>query len=103
MDARERLRLYLEQRRELGESELVLDGMPVDEVMSLLGAKPAARAARVARAPVSSMTPPQPASPSTQPPAPPADALDAASAGAPNSPDTNAPPTPTVRFDPQVA
>ncbi len=103
MDARERLRLYLEQRRELGESELVLDGMPVDEIMSLLGAKPAARAARVARAPVSSMTPPQPASPSTQPPAPPADARDAASAGAPNSPDSNAPPTPTVRFDPQVA
>lgn len=104
MDARERLRLYLEQRRELGESELVLDGMPVEEVMSLLGAKPGARAARVARAPVSAMTPPQSASPqsappSAQPSAPPA----ADSAGLPSGPDASAPPTPTVRFDPQVA
>ncbi len=39
MDAKERLRRYLEQRRELGESELVLDGMPLDDVMSLIGAK----------------------------------------------------------------
>ncbi|HEU4632109.1 MAG TPA: hypothetical protein VFS08_20325, partial [Gemmatimonadaceae bacterium] len=38
MDARERLRQYLEQRRELGERELVLDGMDVDEVMRLVGA-----------------------------------------------------------------
>ena len=32
------LRRYLEQRRELGESELVLDSLHVDEVMQLLGA-----------------------------------------------------------------
>ncbi|HVE78712.1 MAG TPA: uracil-DNA glycosylase [Gemmatimonadaceae bacterium] len=38
MDAKERLRLYLLQRREVGESELVLDGMTVDEVMRLIGA-----------------------------------------------------------------
>lgn len=38
MDAKERLRLYLEQRREFGETELVLDGMTVDEVMKVLGA-----------------------------------------------------------------
>ncbi|MDF1501497.1 uracil-DNA glycosylase [Roseisolibacter sp. H3M3-2] len=38
MDARERLRRYLEQRRELGESELVLDGMTVDDVLGVLGA-----------------------------------------------------------------
>ena len=38
MDARERLRQYLEQRRELGESELVLDGMSVDEVLRIVGA-----------------------------------------------------------------
>lgn len=37
MDARDRLRQYLEQRKELGESDLVLDGMSVDEVMALLG------------------------------------------------------------------
>jgi uracil-DNA glycosylase family 4 len=38
MDAKERLRLYLEQRRDLGESELVLDSMSVDEVMKAIGA-----------------------------------------------------------------
>jgi DNA polymerase len=38
VDPRERLRRYLEQRRELGESELVLDGMTVEEVMKMLGA-----------------------------------------------------------------
>lgn len=38
MDAKERLRLYLEQRRDAGESELVLDSMDVDDVMRLLGA-----------------------------------------------------------------
>jgi len=36
--AEDRLRRYLEQRRELGESELVLDGMSVDEVMKIIGA-----------------------------------------------------------------
>ena len=38
MDARERLRVYLEQRRELGERELVLDEMSVDEVLKIVGA-----------------------------------------------------------------
>jgi DNA polymerase len=38
MDARVLLRRYLEQRRELGESELVLDGLKVEDVMRLLGA-----------------------------------------------------------------
>ena len=38
MGAEDRLRRYLEQRRELGESELVLDGMSVDEVMKIIGA-----------------------------------------------------------------
>ncbi|HEU4564954.1 MAG TPA: uracil-DNA glycosylase family protein [Gemmatimonadaceae bacterium] len=38
MGAEDRLRRYLEQRRELGESELVLDGMSVDEVMRIIGA-----------------------------------------------------------------
>ncbi|MEO7455467.1 MAG: hypothetical protein ABIY52_04345, partial [Gemmatimonadaceae bacterium] len=38
MDAEEALRRYLEQRRELGESELVLDSLSVDEAMKLLGA-----------------------------------------------------------------
>ena len=39
MDAREQLRRYLEQRREAGESELVLDGLEVDEVLRLVGAR----------------------------------------------------------------
>ncbi len=43
MDARELLRRYIEQRREVGETELVLDGMQVDEVMRLLGAAGKAR------------------------------------------------------------
>jgi uracil-DNA glycosylase family 4 len=38
MDAKERLRLYLEQRRDLGEDELVLDSMSVDDVMKAIGA-----------------------------------------------------------------
>jgi DNA polymerase len=42
MDAREKLRRYLEQRREMGESELVLDGMTVDDALRIMGAKSAA-------------------------------------------------------------
>jgi uracil-DNA glycosylase family 4 len=38
MDAKQRLRLYLEQRRDLGEDELVLDSMSVDDVMKAIGA-----------------------------------------------------------------
>lgn len=38
MDARDKLRQYLEQRRELGESELVLDSMSVEEALKALGA-----------------------------------------------------------------
>ncbi len=53
MNAKALLRRYLEQRRELGETELVLDSLDVDEVMRLLGA--AGRAQPVAR-----QTSPQP-------------------------------------------
>jgi DNA polymerase len=38
VDGKERLRRYLEQRRETGERELVLDGMTVDDVMRIVGA-----------------------------------------------------------------
>jgi uracil-DNA glycosylase family 4 len=48
MDARELLRRYLEQRRELGESELVLDSLNVDEVLRVIGAAGAPRATRPA-------------------------------------------------------
>jgi len=39
VDAKDRLRRYLEQRRELGESELVLDSLSIDDVMKMVGAK----------------------------------------------------------------
>jgi uracil-DNA glycosylase len=42
MDARDALRRYLEQRRDLGESELVLDSLSVEEALRLLGAAGAA-------------------------------------------------------------
>jgi uracil-DNA glycosylase family 4 len=53
MDARESLRRYLEQRRDLGETELVLDTLSVDEALKLLGAAKggAPRAASPADAP----------------------------------------------------
>jgi uracil-DNA glycosylase len=38
VDARVLLRRYLEQRRELGESEMVLDALTVEDVMRLVGA-----------------------------------------------------------------
>ncbi len=46
-DARERLRRYLEQRRELGESEFVLDSLSVEDALKVLafGATPPAGAA----------------------------------------------------------
>lgn len=40
MDGREQLRRYLEQRKEAGERELVLDQLGVDDVLKLLGAAP---------------------------------------------------------------
>ena len=39
MDARDRLREYLEQRRELGESEFVLDGLSVEDALAALGVR----------------------------------------------------------------
>jgi uracil-DNA glycosylase family 4 len=41
MDGREQLRRYLEQRRDAGEQDLVLDQMKVEDVLALLGARPA--------------------------------------------------------------
>jgi uracil-DNA glycosylase len=43
VDARDQLRRYLEQRREMGETDLILDAMTVDETLRILGAKTAAR------------------------------------------------------------
>jgi uracil-DNA glycosylase len=53
VDAKEKLRRYLEQRRELGETELALDGLTVDDALRILGANAGAQSARppVATAP----------------------------------------------------
>lgn len=60
MDGRERLRAYLEQRREMGESEFVLDGMSVEDA---LGAIDKLRTTQPARP-----TPPRRATPLVPPP-----------------------------------
>jgi uracil-DNA glycosylase family 4 len=48
VDAREQLRRYLEQRREMGESELVLDSLTVEEAMRIVGGGEASRSSRPA-------------------------------------------------------
>ena len=63
MDGRERLRAYLEQRRELGESEFVLDNMSVDEALSAIDKLRSTAPARPAQ-------PAQPARPAQAPAAP---------------------------------
>ena len=50
MKAEDLLRRYLEQRREMGETELVLDELSVDEVMKLVGIKRGGKRAPVERA-----------------------------------------------------
>ncbi len=86
MDAKERLRLYLEQRRELGEEDLVLDQLPVDDVLSILGvakgktglkskervAVAPSDAAPSAQADASNQSEPSALPPQAAPPAPPA-------------------------------
>src|SRR5829696_4277770 len=46
VDAREQLRRYLEQRRDAGETELVLDKLDVDDVLRLVGARPGTAASK---------------------------------------------------------
>ncbi|MEO8335317.1 MAG: uracil-DNA glycosylase [bacterium] len=53
MDANDALRRYLEQRRELGESELVLDSLSVEDAMKLLGAAQGGSRNKPPAAPVS--------------------------------------------------
>lgn len=93
MDARDRLRRYLEQRRELGESEFVLDGLPVDDVLKLVGA-------RHASAPRARAEAPPPASKRSAAPAPSSDPIPAPYAGAEAEPTPVVlpPPAPERRF-----
>src|SRR6185369_4779986 len=67
VDARDRLRQYLEQRRELGEQELVLDGMSVEEVMKVIGV-PAGMAGATPHKPSAPVMPPPRASRPEPPP-----------------------------------
>ena len=63
MDAREQLRRYLEQRRELGESELLLDGMTVDEALAIVaGTSARARLSPAPERQASAVAPPPTAS-----------------------------------------
>lgn len=78
MDARDRLRQYLEQRKEMGEQDLVLDGLSVEDLMKIVGAPvmPGAMQPMAARPPakVSRPEPPpieRPAPPPIERPAPP--------------------------------
>jgi DNA polymerase len=65
LDAKEKLRRYLEQRREMGETDLVLDTMSVDEAMKLLagvrGLGTGVRAPRTAEPSVAAPIPEAPA------------------------------------------
>jgi uracil-DNA glycosylase len=56
VDAREQLRRYLEQRRDAGETELVLDGLDVEDVLRLVGVR-----AGITRKPVPPGESPRPA------------------------------------------
>lgn len=111
MDAKARLRLYLEQRRELGESELVLDRMSVDDVLAMLGA--------AHKGPRESAAPPTTASSSAStntrdrvspPRSEPQQDAAGSSNSAPHVPTPDAatppvyvpPPAPPTRFDPTV-
>jgi DNA polymerase len=62
VDANDALRRYLEQRRELGESELVLDSLSVEEAMKLLGAAKGGSRKSTTASPASPGTPATPAS-----------------------------------------
>ncbi|MBX9928572.1 MAG: uracil-DNA glycosylase [Gemmatimonadaceae bacterium] len=93
MDARERLRQYLEQRRELGEREFILDDLSVEDALKTLGvsarmsaAAPSPRAPeRPVRAPRNQFPlPPAPVEPTPAPAAAPTEI--AAPISVPSSP-----------------
>jgi uracil-DNA glycosylase family 4 len=59
VDAKDLLRRYLEQRRELGESELVLDSLHVEDVMRLIGAAGESQATAPKRSSIRETVPPE--------------------------------------------
>ncbi|HET9003492.1 MAG TPA: hypothetical protein VFN39_05770, partial [Gemmatimonadaceae bacterium] len=74
MDAKDRLRRYLEQRREMGESEFALDTMSIEEAMKVIGSGKASGAGPMrplgGPAPDPAAAPPRPAEASPRPAAP---------------------------------
>ena len=98
MNAHDRLRLYLEQRRELGESELVLDSLSVDSVLKMIGAPPGKGA--TARSPSGA---PSSAIPNIQRARAEADAAAPAASVPPIVANTVAPSDPPPRFDNTVS
>ena len=125
MDAKEQLRRYLEQRREMGETELLLDRMSVDEAMRLLGggapgnattpvssaskggaaADPNDWRAILRAAEADSQHPPQttlPVHPSTRPPVHP-NAAEGTSFAAPATKSAEPPPAPIASVAPGIA
>ena len=67
MDAKDRLRRYLEQRREMGESEFALDTMSIEEAMKVIGSGKASGASPMrplgGTPPAAPATPASPATP----------------------------------------
>jgi uracil-DNA glycosylase len=97
MDAKDRLRRYLEQRRELGESELVLDSLSVEDVMKMVGVRSAAPKGTSTAAP--SAAKPRGQTASDRPAEPPSSSEPRDVPVAPVAP-VAPPPEPGVRFAP---
>jgi uracil-DNA glycosylase family 4 len=114
VDAKDRLRRYLEQRRELGESEFVLDGLSVEEVLKLVGLRPGGASPRQ-RSGVSRAPEPVPGIPGAPPPGPPPGMPEGPPPGMHDAPPVSAfdspaarpapmpPPVPERRFDETVS
>lgn len=104
MDAKDRLRLYLEQRRELGESDLTLDELPVADVLSILGARGSATTSKQGVDPRGAVAVPTPTV--SRPPAKPSPAAPTAPEQAPSAgdgPGTAKPSSPPPATAPEIA
>src|SRR5690349_2922189 len=66
MDAKDRLRRYLEQRREMGESEFALDTMSIEEAMKVIGSGKASGSGPMRPLGGAAPQPPPPPTPQTQ-------------------------------------
>ncbi len=103
MDARERLRQYLEQRRELGEQDLLLDRLEVDDVLRMVGALAAGDSREAASGPAEERVGGPAAKHPGQPPVAgresPSPELSPPAHAAPDQPESSGPATPTAPAD----